>query len=320
MLGDRPPAPFDPTVLRRTADLRRHGVELRRRSQPTHHQVRHGVWVDAQLWRALPPVTKHAAVVHATALVCAPESDSIYSHESAAAIWGLPRIEEWPSLVHVTTLRSVRSSGLIVRHRCEVDAYLVRHGVRVTLPARTVVDLARSGSFVTGLAAADFALRHELATEHDLVDLIPPRGRGRARAALVVDLADGRSMSAGESLSRAQMFRLNLPRPELQVPYWDDAGFVGQCDFGWEGVVGEFDGRVKYRVPSGADPSAAGEVVWLEKKREDRLRRKGLAVARWVYADALRPQRMASVLAAQGVKPDPRRSWITLAPRTADWR
>jgi hypothetical protein len=40
-----------------------------------------------------------------------------------------------------------------------------------------------------------------------------------------------------------------------------------------EGVVGEFDGKMKYRVPAGASAEEAAEGVWREKKREDRLRR-----------------------------------------------
>ena len=60
-------------------------------------------------------------------------------------------------------------------------------------------------------------------------------------------LADPLSMSPGESLSRVQMFLLNLPRPELQQEIRDAEGLVGVVDFGWDGVVGEFDGKVKYR-------------------------------------------------------------------------
>ena len=84
------------------------------------------------------------------------------------------------------------------------------------------------------------------------VDAVPPRVRGRNTARLVGALANPLSMSAGESLSRVQMFLLNLPEPELQREIHDAAGLVGIVDFGWEGVVGEFDGKVKYRVPDGA--------------------------------------------------------------------
>ena len=269
----------------------------------------------ADLWAEMPPVTRHAALVHATALCCDPDSDAVYSHESAAALWGLPRIEPWPQLAHVTSVRAVRSSARLRRHECELNAYMVRNGLRVTTPERTVVDLARTGSLVTALAAADHALRHELTTADNLVEEasdIPVRARGRTAAKLVAELADGRSMSAGESLSRAQMLVLNLPRPDLQVKCEDESGLIGFADFGWQGVVGEFDGKVKYRVPEGASGQEATAALWKEKPREDRIRATDLRVARWVYADALVPGRMAAKLAGQGIRAQPRNAWFDL--------
>lgn len=149
MLGDAPPDPFDPNLLQLAVDLRRRGIEPARRQppgQPEYVRVRRGVWIEAGHWERMLPVTRHAAFVHATALCCDADSDNIYSHESAAALWGMPRIEPWPQVAHVTTLRPVRSSARLRTHECELDAYLVRSGVRVTTPERTVVDLARTGS------------------------------------------------------------------------------------------------------------------------------------------------------------------------------
>ena len=191
-------------------------------------------------------------------------------------------------------------------------------GVLVTGVARTVVDVARTGTLATGLAAADHALRHGLCSVGDLAaaaTAVPPRVRGRPSGLLVAELADGRSMSAGESLSRAVMFRLNLPRPQLQVEVFDDEGLAGVADFGWAGVVGEFDGRRKYAVPDGADPSEAGDVLWREKRREDRIRRR-VRMARWSWADAVAEAPMARILAEQGIRAQPRNTWIDL--RSAD--
>ncbi len=120
-------------------------------------------------------------------------------------------------------------------------------------------------------------------------------------------------MSAGESLSRAAMFRLNLPRPDLQVPVEDAQGLIGMADFGWPGVVGEFDGRRKSGVAPGSDPTEAAEVLWREKRREDRFRRQ-VRVARWVWADARDDRTLAGILAEQGVRAQARNTWIDLAP------
>jgi hypothetical protein len=127
----------------------------------------------------------------------------------------------------------------------------------------------------------------------------------------VAQLADARSMSPGESLSRAVMFRLSLPRPDLQVTVEDADGLVGIADFGWPGVVGEFDGRGKYGVGPDSDPAEAAEVLWREKRREDRLRRQ-VRVARWTWADALDERRLAGILGEQGIRPLARTTWIDL--------
>ena len=267
------------------------------------------------VWQELTPEQRHAALVHATSLVCAESAPQVFALESAAAVWGLPRVETWPT--HVRTLvTSGRPRGSIgVRPFVGREAEpVVVNGVAVTGVARTVVDLARTGSLPSAVAAADHALRHELCSLADLraeADAVPPRVRGRPAAMLVADLADAGSMSVGESLSRVQMFRLGVPRPRLQVPHDDDQGLIGVVDFDWDEVVGEFDGKVKYKVPPGADPQEAAEIVWREKKREDRLR-VGSRVARWTWEVALDRGRLAQVLAAQGVCPSPRASWFDL--------
>lgn len=57
-------------------------------------------------------------------------------------------------------------------------------------------------------------------------------------ARLVAALADGRSESVLESLSRAVMFEQGFPKPELQVRLVDSDGEFGRGDFGWPGLIG----------------------------------------------------------------------------------
>lgn len=266
-------------------------------------------------WQGLTPEQRHAALVHATSMVCDPQGTGVFALESAAAVWGLPRVEPWPTVVRtlVTTGRP-RGSTRIHPHRgAEADEALV-HGLRVTGVARTVIDLARTSSLATAVAAADCALRHQLCTRDELVaeaDAVPPRVRGRPAVGLVVALADPDSMSVGESLSRVQMFRLGVPKPRLQVEHTDALGLIGFVDFDWDGVVGEFDGKVKYGIREGADPREAAEVLWREKQREDRLRVRS-RVARWTWDVALDLDRLARVLAAQGLRPMSSPSWFDL--------
>ncbi len=282
--------------------------------------MRNGVWVTEHEWRRLTPEHRHAALVHATGL-CLEREDPVFAVTSAAAVWGLPRVEQWPDAVRVLVATEARGRGSsLVRPHVGREAATVRHGdLRVTSPARTVVDLARTGTLHTAVAAADHALRHELCTLAELmaeVDAVPPRVRGRVAARLVGALADPLSMSPGESLSRVQMFLLNLPRPQLQREVRDAEGLVGFVDFGWEAVVGEFDGKVKYRVAENATPAEAAEVVWREKQREDRLRRQS-RVARWTWAIALDRGKLGALLAQHGIRPLPANVWVDLGARAA---
>ncbi len=107
------------------------------------------------------------------------------------------------------------------------------------------------------------------------------------------------------------MFRANLPRPRLQREYRDGQGLIGYVDFDFEGLIGEFDGKIKYRVPPGASPEEAGEVVWREKQREDRLRRHK-PVARWVWKTARTSGALARLLINHGLRPQPRSTWFDL--------
>lgn len=107
------------------------------------------------------------------------------------------------------------------------------------------------------------------------------------------------------------MFRANLPRPRLQGSFSDGAGLIGLTDFDWDRLIGEFDGRLKYRVPADATPEEAGEIVWREKKREDRLRRHR-PVARWTWATARDTGALARLLIGHGLRPEPRSTWIDL--------
>jgi hypothetical protein len=265
-------------------------------------------------WGVLTPEQRHAAFVHATAL-CLGRDEPVFALTSAAAVWGLPRVEPWPDAVRVLVPEEQRGRGtsLARPHVGRPTAGVEVLGVRLTSVARTVVDLARTGSLATAVAAADHALRHGLCTRRELdeeVDAVLPRVRGRVAARLAVQLADPLSMSPGESLSRVQMFLLNLPRPVLQDEVYDEDGLVGYADFGWPGVVGEFDGRVKYRVGSGDDGDPE-EVLWREKQREDRLRRHR-RVVRWTWSTALDRMRLGRLLASAGIRSLPVNTWVDL--------
>ncbi|WP_156044153.1 hypothetical protein [Cellulomonas sp. HZM] len=263
-------------------------------------RVRRDAYVDAGAWEALPAADRYRLTVLASDERLGGRP---FSHLSAAAVWRPPLIGSWPSEVHVVVgpRTGGRSWPGVVRHCTDLTpSIVVRDGVPVTDVATTVVDVARSAPFVTALAMADHALAHGLVTAVDLeraAARVVAR-RGSRAAARVVAMADGRAESVGESLSRGRMIELAAPRPELQHEVRDAAGLVGRCDFFWPELrlVGEFDGRLKYRADGVASGHALEERVWAEKVREDRLRATGLRVLRWTWSTALSPERFAALL------------------------
>ncbi|UZN04690.1 type IV toxin-antitoxin system AbiEi family antitoxin domain-containing protein [Cellulomonas sp. S1-8] len=278
----------DPEVLQRRA---RSGEVVR---------VRRGTYVDAEAWRGLDDRARQ--VVRVRAVLAAASAPPVFSHWSAAAVLGLPVVGRRDEAVHVVqgSAGGGRSHGDVVRHAVGGGAdTTVVDGIRVTSAARTVVDLARVGGVVAGVVAADAAVRRGLTDVEELRAevAVVARGRGVRAARWTTGLVDPRSESPGESLSRVRMAELGLPAPVLQHEVRDRYGFVGRVDFWWpeQGVVGEFDGRVKY----GSD---APDVLWAEKLREDRLRAAGLAVARWTWPDAWAGEPMAARLRAAGVR------------------
>lgn len=268
-------------------------------------RVRRGCYVGAARWRSAAPGERHLLRVRAAAQEM---PGAVFSHASAAAVWGLPRVGAWPSSIEVATQRrgGGRSKPGVVRRDStnEVPAVQV-DGLLVTGPARTVVDLARTSTFVTGLAAADHALHHQLTTHADLAAALDELGtrRGARAARRVLEHASGLAESAGESLSRGRMIEIGIPLPTLQQPLKDVRGPVGRVDFWWRHLrlIGEFDGRIKYRVDGVEDRRALEERLWAEKLREDRLRAGGARMVRWTWDVALDRNRFAAHLATAGL-------------------
>lgn len=301
-----------------TSTLRQLGVEPRELRDAAglrqYVMVRHGICIAADLWADLSPGDRHRAFVHGTALM-ARRGPHIYSHESAAAVWGMPIIAPWPHRVHIVVEPDkARSSSMVLRHEREDRPSVLHDGLLVTPPARTVIDLARDSDLLDAVAAADYSLRCGLCSRADLaaeVELLTPHRPGNGQARLAVELADPLSGSPGESLSRTQMFQLRFPRPRLQVPWYDAGGLIGEVDFDWDWLVGEFDGAVKYGKAYSDSPDEMQQKLVGEKWREDRLRGHGVRMARWGWIDAYDGAGMARLLTAQGLHPEPRREWFT---------
>jgi hypothetical protein len=98
-----------------------------------------------------------------------------------------------------------------------------------------------------------------------------------------------------------------VPRPVAQVDVLDPGGrFIGRADLLWPElrVVGEADGREKFRGMPGADTSerAVAERLVAAAERARSLEALGLAVVRWGAGDLTHPAALAArILGARPV-------------------
>ena len=238
---------------------------------------------------------RHRAVIRAT--LSALTVPGVLSHASAALLHELPLWRVPLQRVHVTREPPTSGTGSRRLHlhvaRLPTDDITALDGIALTDVTRTVVDLARAVPFESAVVTADAALAKKATTVERLRRCLDRMGPvpGTRRAARVVEFADRRSGSVGESRSRVLFHRLDIPAPSLQLEVRRGNGdFVGRSDFGWEefGTLGEFDGRVKYGRLLRPGQSA-GDAVYDEKLREDALRDLGWQMARWTWPELETP-------------------------------
>jgi hypothetical protein len=297
-----------------------------------------GVFVRAERWSSLGNDERYRARVKAAAASAdcealpAPTDASgpaasaipvdgrpVFSNHSAAALWRLAWIGDWPKRAHTVEPIAAggRSNAMFIRHTSGVpDDRIEIDGLEVTALARTVVDLARTESFGRAVTLADSALRRTLhpiegvprtlLTRADLegeLDRIPLR-HGSARARNVIEFADGAADRPGESMSRVSMRVAGLPPPQLQVELVGASGRIWTVDFWWPSVnlIGEFDGKHKYTEAEFLRGRTPQQVVYDEKMREDDLRAAGYRVSRWPWKVALSPALLRDTLVAAGLR------------------
>ncbi|WP_139283220.1 hypothetical protein [Raineyella antarctica] len=305
------------TASRRTSDLPSGRLLTPRTVAPlglTAHELRsaHRLGQMVRLRRGvyaktadLDPVQRHHLRILAAKDLL--DESAVLSHVSAAVWRGLD--VPWAMIddrVHVT--RGIAGGSIrerLATHTGQVpdDQWTVIDGLRVTTVARTVVDLARVSEVKPAVALADRVLRQDGAdasrTEMQRILGQSKGRRGVGQARWVVGFADPRAESGGESVSRVVLESLGVPTPELQFEVRTVRGaLIGRTDFAWprHRTLGEFDGRVKYRRLPAANGEDPGEVVFREKRREDRLRAAGWEVVRWTWDELARPEELEQEL------------------------
>jgi very-short-patch-repair endonuclease len=227
------------------------------------------------------------------AAVLACRHGALLSHRSAAVSWGL-LLPPPDGRVEVTISGALRGRypGIHV-HRARLPLSrmdrTVRHGLPVTSPARTLLDLAATASDDELQRALDVALQERILTVRAVQGLLA-RSRGRRGAARLAALLP---VAAEERVTRSHMERVflqllrryGLPAPATNVGI---RGFVVDCYWKEAGLVVELDG---YRV-HGTRPAFEAD-----RRRNAALLAAGLRVLRlsWRQLDQLTEPTMVQV-------------------------
>lgn len=281
-------------------------------------RVVQGAYIAEQRWREFRGEARLAARTIAIAHLHKPRP-TVFSHESAAALWGLPlyRLDSLRTHALTNPDRPSRSSKSLLRHPHEIRGEEIAElaGVHVTSLGRTVRDLGRSADAELALACADAAARRIFETGQaadgsgwdavnewraDELELLARQGAvpGAAQAREILRFADPRADSVLESVSRLYLKQLKLPF-RIHVPVIGRNGANYRVDFELlghaetthvetmydaltESVFCEVDGRVKYTDEGILAGRSISEALIAEKEREDDIRGvTGKRVIRW---------------------------------------
>jgi hypothetical protein len=242
----------------------------------------------------------------------------LVSHVSAVAVHGLPWIGSFGSRVILTDpdrdRGQVKCSVQRIGSAGRVPDSTVVDGVTVTSLAATAVDVALREHPWRSIVVLDAVLRRGVAKDALVAELaLRPTARARVRARELVEHADARADSPGESITRWGAHVLSAPAPDLQHAFPNEWGGAERVDFWFpeSGTVLEFDGAVKYTDPGLRGRRSAAETVVIEKRREDRLRARAEveAFARVCWTDAMPGGQLPRILSDSGVPLG--RDWAT---------
>jgi very-short-patch-repair endonuclease len=177
-------------------------------------------------------------------LACGP--GALLSHSTAACVWGIDH--RWPTPFEVIVETARRRPG-IKTHRATITRKDVRRqqGIRVTSPARTVLEIApRLTDKALGRAINDLRIERVLRIA-DLEEVATrlPRHPGACRVRAFTDNPTGPTRSEFEDAFAAFIKAHGLPRAEFNARV---AGYEVDVLFRAEKVIVELDGWAFHRT------------------------------------------------------------------------
>jgi very-short-patch-repair endonuclease len=220
------------------------------------------------------PIAMRFALETAAVLVSGPAA--VLSHRSAAHLYELLPHPARPGPVDVTVPRvhGSRRPEIALHRTAFLKHYEIRerHGVPVTAPPRTLIDLAGvcDPAQLEQAVAESFAIR--LTNRPQLLRACDQaanrRGVGRLRSVLDAGRGPQRTRSTPERVLLAALRGANLPEPEVnrRIGPWE-------VDFYWpeQGLVVEVDGYAAHSSPTAFER---------DRRKDAELAERGITVRR----------------------------------------
>jgi very-short-patch-repair endonuclease len=198
------------------------------------HRLYWGVYLVGH--QALAPLARESAAL----LACG--EGAILSHESAAVAWSI--ITDYSGEVHITMIgRQLHSRAGLRIHRTSTEPQVRRrHGLPVTSPAQTLIDLARAKSPRLEHAFIEAHGRRLLRADElaRAIDRVGPKPGTRVLRELIAANASGFTRSKAERKLRALLRAANLPEPLFNPIV---CGHMVDCVWPTHRLVVEFDGE-----------------------------------------------------------------------------
>jgi very-short-patch-repair endonuclease len=172
----------------------------------------------------------------------------VITGRAAAALHGALWVDD-NTPVEILWYNSNPPAGILSRRDRIPPGEITRiHGIFVTTPARTALDLGRRLPRGKAVAHLDALARATNVQAADILDLTNrykgTKGVRRCREA--VDLMDAGAQSPQETKLRLILIDNGFPRPRTQIPVADDDGYVfAYLDMGWPDlkIAVEYDGE-----------------------------------------------------------------------------
>ena len=230
-------------------------------------------------WLEMNEVERH---VEMCVTVAMRRKTLMFTGQSACAIYGIPRISPFVMRPHCIRNQNKRSDFICWRHGPLDPKAKVINGLLLASPERTICDSAKYDSSESLLVSINHSLYKKLLTIKKLEDEIDIHNKlhGKRKLVKLLKMASAKCESPLETLAFIEMQKAGFVLPQQQVEIYDKKEFVARVDMYWEfkrrKIILELDGKIKY---------SNNNSLFLEKKREDKLRALGYEVIRETWYD-----------------------------------